>query len=131
MKKYIGTKVVSAKPMTKGEAFERNLLKAGVEIDDTQSAEDGYMVEYEDGYTSWSPKEVFEKAYKLSENFLDRLIIEESDLNEKIIKLHHFIQSKEFIPLSENQQKLMKEQYEIMIKYHNILKLRIENERKN
>jgi hypothetical protein len=26
-------------------------------------SEDGYAVKYEDGYISWSPKEVFEKAY--------------------------------------------------------------------
>jgi hypothetical protein len=24
---------------------------------------DGYAVKYEDGYTSWSPKETFERAY--------------------------------------------------------------------
>jgi Protein of unknown function (DUF2829) len=27
----------------------------------------GYGVQYEDGYTSWSPKEAFEKAYRISE----------------------------------------------------------------
>ena len=31
MKKYIGTKMVSAEPMSKGEAFKKNLLKSGVE----------------------------------------------------------------------------------------------------
>ena len=47
MKTYIGTKVIQATPG----------LKDGKE---------GYKVVYEDGYTSWSPKEVFEAAYKES-----------------------------------------------------------------
>ena len=48
MKQYIGTKVISAE-------YKQNIYK-----------EDGYKVVYEDGYESWSPKDVFEKAYKES-----------------------------------------------------------------
>ena len=44
MEKFIGFKMIKAKEMTKEE-------------------KEGYLVEYEDGYRSWSPKEVFEKAY--------------------------------------------------------------------
>ncbi len=44
MKKYIGTKLIEAEPATKD----------GV---------DGYRVRYADGYESWSPKDVFERAY--------------------------------------------------------------------
>lgn len=44
MTKYIGTKVVDAEPQIK-------------------DGNEGYKVVYEDGYTSWSPKDVFEKAY--------------------------------------------------------------------
>jgi len=47
-KKYYGTKSVEAKPGN----------NAG-------SGESGYHVKYEGGYVSWSPKEVFEKAYQL------------------------------------------------------------------
>ena len=46
--------------------------------------EDGYKVVYEDGYESWSPKDVFEKAYKVADTFLDRLIIEQKELAEKL-----------------------------------------------
>ena len=45
MKKYIGTKIIKAKP-------------------ESQNNRDGYAVEYEDGYKSWSPKEAFENAYR-------------------------------------------------------------------
>lgn len=51
MEKYIGTKIIHAEPeyaKPVGELDYRAL---------------GYKVVYEDGYTSWSPKDVFEKAY--------------------------------------------------------------------
>lgn len=57
---YIGTKVVMAKPMTMTEAQKvlgRELKPATVE-------KDGYLVEYKDGYKSWSPKSVFDEAYR-------------------------------------------------------------------
>ena len=59
MKKYIGTKVVMAEPMTMVEA-EKVL---GREINPSTVEEDGYLVEYKDGYKSWSPKSVFDEAY--------------------------------------------------------------------
>lgn len=62
---YIGTKIVQAEPATRGEAWARKN-----ELDEVETAriieqmpEDGYRVRYPDGYESWSPKEVFEKAY--------------------------------------------------------------------
>ena len=59
MKKFIGTKVIMAEPMTMTEA--QKLL--GREIKPATDEEDGYLVEYKDGYKSWSPKSVFEEAY--------------------------------------------------------------------
>ena len=55
MQNYIGVKIVKAEPMTKGTAFPL------LEKDDTA----GYLVKYPDGYVSWSPKDVFEKAYRV------------------------------------------------------------------
>lgn len=84
MKKYIGTKVIMAEPMTMTEAQKvlgRKLKPATVE-------EDGYLVEYKDGYMSWSPKSVFEEAYKPFESFMDRLRIEYNELNDKLGKLN-------------------------------------------
>lgn len=60
MKKYIGTKVVNATPawLVDGKVY----LKDEV-VPRSMNREDGYKVVYEDGYESWSPKDVFEKAY--------------------------------------------------------------------
>lgn len=60
MKKFIGTKVIMAEPMTLTEA--QKVL--GREIKPATVEEDGYLVEYQDGYKSWSPKDVFEGAYR-------------------------------------------------------------------
>lgn len=45
MKRYIGTKIIHAEPAD----------RAGTP---------GYFVQYADGYTSWSPKAVFEEVYE-------------------------------------------------------------------
>jgi hypothetical protein len=58
MKQYIGSKTISAMPMT-NEGFAKLMDKPFT----NHSSLPGYLVEYEDGYKSWSPKDVFEKAY--------------------------------------------------------------------
>lgn len=60
MKLYTGTKTVKAMPMTMTKA--QKML--GREIKPATVEEDGYLVEYKDGYRSWSPKSVFEEAYR-------------------------------------------------------------------
>ena len=53
LRDFIGVKKVKARPMEKDEI-------------------PGYEVTYEDGYTSWSPKDVFERAYvDITDNFED------------------------------------------------------------
>ena len=59
MKKYLGVKVIKAEPMSK-EMFES--IKGSKEFIGTKT--EGYKVVYPDGYVSWSPKDVFEEAYK-------------------------------------------------------------------
>ena len=61
MKKYIGTKEIKAKPMTRGEY---NARKGWPMPSNEVASEEGYFVEYPDGYTSWSPKKVFEEGYR-------------------------------------------------------------------
>lgn len=70
MKKYIITSI-ETEPMTEAEACEAGLLR-------TESYRDlpGYHIRYEDGYESWSPKDVFEKAYKVAENDMRQKILE-------------------------------------------------------
>lgn len=65
MRKYIGTKLIEAEP-----AFRctDNQMRVDIIVDPDEAAthyksEEGYRVRYPDGYESWSPKDVFEKAY--------------------------------------------------------------------
>ena len=69
MKNYIGVKIVKAKPGTMAEA---QAMKCGCPVEAQKEIfrksgtkdRDGYIVKYPDGYISWSPKEVFEAAYR-------------------------------------------------------------------
>ena len=56
---YIGCKVIVAKRMSKTEFA----IEQGKEIPEENV--EGYYVRYPDGYVSWSPKEVFERAYRV------------------------------------------------------------------
>ena len=71
MKKYVGMKVINAKPMNR---LEYNNFRGWELPADEDGTDEGYLVEYIDGgkanteqykgYVSWSPKDVFERAYK-------------------------------------------------------------------
>lgn len=91
MKRYIGTKEVKAQPMTAYEASQKG-YSTGI----SDRNRDGYEVEYEDGYKSWSPAEPFEKAYKAADTFLDRLNIEREELVERFEKCAVFVDSEKF-----------------------------------
>lgn len=127
MKKYIGTKEVQAEPITLGEFIEltgRNPYTN--DINAHEEKEEGYLVKYEDGYKSFSPKSVFEKSYRCAETFIDRLIIEVDELAVKVGKLGHFVRmEKAFEELSKEHQNYLTEQLDLMIKYVNVLDSRI------
>lgn len=62
MKTYIGTKIIEAVPAIRkgGKIYEE-----GCAIPRSMDPEEkGYKVRYSDGYESWSPKDVFEEAYR-------------------------------------------------------------------
>lgn len=65
MKTYIGTKQVKAEPMNELAAVEKGYARKN---EDNHEWREGYHVQYTnpDGstYDSWSPKSVFEQAYK-------------------------------------------------------------------
>ena len=65
MKTYIGTKIIKA---FKSPARE--------DIYHSKKGDPGYVIEYEDGYKSWSPARVFEKAYRLVDEMNFGLAIE-------------------------------------------------------
>lgn len=70
MKRYIGTKTLCARPMTRGEY---NAYRAWTTPEGEDPTVAGYLVEYVDGgkpndprhagYISWSPADVFERSY--------------------------------------------------------------------
>lgn len=99
MKKYIGTKQIEAEPMTMGEAYRRGLLHAGRVPSESEKSKAGYYVKYDNGYESWSPADVFEKAYKVADTFLDRLRIERDELHDRYVKAKNYLSS----PLAEKQ----------------------------
>jgi len=75
MEKYIGTKIVSAEPQT---------IKF---IDGVEHAEEhGYKVVYKDGYESWSPKEVFEEAYRSIDAMNFGLALEAAKMGHRIAR---------------------------------------------
>lgn len=62
MKTYIGTKILLAKPMTRGEYNNHHEWTTLPE--DENPLDDGYLVQYDNDYISWSPKSVFETHYR-------------------------------------------------------------------
>lgn len=125
--KYIGVKQISAKPMTMGEAYENGLLQKNRTITENEKTLDGYYVEYDNGYVSWSPKDVFEKAYNVADTPLDRMYIEYNELMDKHNKLVLFLGRKDAVEIAgENQVALMEQQKIQMHDYLLTLKERIE-----
>lgn len=121
MRTYIGTKTIKAVPMGKTEA-EKVLDKS---ITPATPGTDGYLVEYSDGYRSWSPKKVFEDVYRISETPVDRMIIELADLNERICKATRAICT--FGALLDDERWQLKRQLEAMQNYAEVLYDRIRN----
>lgn len=60
MKMFIGTKQLMAKPMDLG-AY--NTYRGWTIPEDEDPSKEGYLVQYPDGYESWSPKQIFEDSY--------------------------------------------------------------------
>ena len=60
MKKYIGSKIIRAEKMDECTYLEKY---KGEDVSQRETCS-GYLVKYPDGYLSWSPKEVFESAYR-------------------------------------------------------------------
>ena len=59
MKSYLGVKLIKAQPMTYGDYSGLKCFP----IEAEKANDEGYLVEYPDGYQSWSPIAAFEAAY--------------------------------------------------------------------
>lgn len=73
MKKYIGVKLIEAEPMNLGDY---NKKRGWTIPDDENPLREGYLVKYSDDYISWSPKEIFEEAYRTTDGMNFGLAIE-------------------------------------------------------
>ena len=83
MKQFIGVKQINAKPMTRGEWCE---FRGWSVPDNENPSDEGYLVEYVDGgaantadfegYVSWSPSDVFERAYRPTDGMTFGMAIE-------------------------------------------------------
>ena len=120
---YTGTKTVYAALLTRTEAAKhlgRNLKS------ENSDEEEGYLVQYEDGYQSWSPKSTFEKAYQPSGTFVDRMRIELDDLHNRIVSLHGFMLTQKYRELSDVEKSMLVRQFTTMHDYHDALANRLD-----
>jgi len=93
MKAYIGTKMIHATPMNRA-AY--NIYRGWDLTANENGADEGYLVEYDDGgvandsrhsgYISWSPKEVFDRAYREVSGFPFSVAIEALKIGKKVAR---------------------------------------------
>lgn len=139
MTEYVGTKVLLAQPITRG-AY--NAYRGWTVPEDENPDDEGYLVEYTDGgkanhpdhkgYISWSPKDVFERAYHPTKDYGDladyqkRVMMERDELNDRISKLDSFIAtSPTWWSLVQEEQARLKQQLLRMAQYLDVLDQRI------
>ena len=93
MEQYIGVKQINAQAMTREEYNE---LRGWTVPADENPDDAGYLVEYVDGgqanhpdfagYISWSPKDVFERAYRPTQGMTFGLAIEAMKAGKKVAR---------------------------------------------
>lgn len=112
---YVGTKIV--------EAWKS---------EDDENGKPGYRVKYADGYTSWSPAEVFEEAYLPLGHIgnlpahAQRIAAEHAQLNDRINKLEAFLLSDRFLSIPVIERADLEEQAKHMNAYFHALRRRYE-----
>lgn len=134
VQRYTGTKTVFARPMSRGDY---NTYRGWTVPANEDPADTGYLVEYADGgkandsrhagYISWSPTDVFERAYKLDvpTTFQDRVRAEADELDGRIEKLKAFTTTATFANLPAAEQARMHSQMAAMLDYSSCLAERI------
>lgn len=83
MKNYIGVKQIKGQPMNLGDYNKSKGWTIPANEDPTR---EGYEVTYADGYVSWSPKEIFEEAYRETTGLTFGLAIEAVKLGKKVAR---------------------------------------------
>ena len=139
MQTFIGSKLVKAREMTRGEY---NNYRGWSLPEDEDGLDPGYLVEYQDGgkpnmpnhsgYVSWSPKEQFDAGYVTlgkAEGLQPhqvRVLGELVQLEDRLKKLETFLSSDKFLSLDPEEQQLLKMQADDMVQYLAILNTRVE-----
>jgi hypothetical protein len=93
MNRFVGLKLINAKAMSRADY---NALRGWSVPVDENPEDDGYLVEYIDGgmanhpgfsgYISWSPKDVFERAYRSTDGMSFGLAIEALKQGERVAR---------------------------------------------
>ena len=83
MKQYVGTKMIHARPMTRGAYNE---YRGWTIPADENPKDDGYLIRYSDSYESWSSKDIFEEAYRETTGMPFGLAIEAAKKGKKIAR---------------------------------------------
>lgn len=81
MKTYLGTKMVEAEPMSRGDY---NVYRGWQIPADENPNDEGYLITQDGGYVTWSPKDVFEEAYRKSNAMTFGLAIEAMKKGKKV-----------------------------------------------
>jgi len=138
---YVGTKVVRAAPMSR-QSY--NDLRGWIVPVGENPEDEGYLVEYVDGgqpnvpeftgYISWSPKNVFERAYSFSAvpepkkqlSRVERMQAEWSELDGNVQRLTAFLGTDFFKSLPREEQSDLTEQHMHMKDYRWFLGKRLD-----
>lgn len=136
---YVGTKVIHAVAMTRGDY---NILRGWELPADENGDDNGYLVQYADGgspnvagfdgYVSWSPRSVFERTYSVGlrlepETFLTRLEAERDRTISDLAKLTAFLESDGISKLSETALEDLRLQKGVMTQLAFILSKRYDD----
>ena len=131
MHTFIGTKIIKARPLNRGD---HNKYRGWTIPANEDPDEPGYLVVYPDGYESWTPKPQFDEAYLPLGDMPDqpawlvRLFGERAQLQDKLDKLTMFLLGGSEAILAMNVDELadLTMQHRAMLDYQKILNRRIE-----
>lgn len=129
MEFYVGTKILEATEKTLGEY---NTFRGWEIPADEDPTTPGYLVRYDNGYVSWSPKNVFETSYiaigpldgTLSMDVV-RMLGETAELHDKFIKLRSFIGTETYVSLPVAEQVDLNVQHKAMQTHLQMLQRRL------
>jgi hypothetical protein len=124
LEKFKCHKEVQARPMLLGEYNNyRGWIIPKLEDPETE----GYLVVYESGYESWSPKKEFQEGYSQITSPLCRLQLEKDELILKLKGLENALENPAIMAKIPSYSKaLMGEQKVVMDRYLSLLNQRFE-----